>query len=207
MKKFKRQSASWRTKIKMQNYKSKFRIIGLVAIICGLLISFAPVWAVEPIRPVGGQYSDQNQGNEQTPAAQAAQKEGTDFTNTFLNSAGFNVLKTSEGQDVRLYVVALIKMVLSVTGFLFLALVVYGGYLWMTAAGNEETLTKAKQIISKAIVGFVVIMAAYSLTAFIGWYIGQSMINATPDQKQDFLKGLGDEVKGWDLETVNPSQK
>ncbi|MDP3244637.1 MAG: hypothetical protein Q8M83_03175 [bacterium] len=196
----------------MQNYKSKFKIIGLVAIICGLLISFAPVWAVEPIRPVGGQYSDQKPGDDQTPAAQdeqaqAAQKEGTDFTNTFLNSAGFNVLKTSEGQDVRLYVVALIKMVLSATGFLFLILVVYGGYLWMTAAGNEETLTKAKQIISKAIVGFVVIMAAYSLTAFIGWYIGQSMINATPDQKQDFLRGLGDEVKGWDLETVNPSPK
>lgn len=152
-----------------------------------LLANLAPVWAVAPgVQPVTGQSGDQ---------ASDAQKESEDFTSTFLNSAGFNVLKTSEGQDVRLYVVALIKMVLSATGFLFLILVVYGGYLWMTAAGNEETLTKAKQIISKAIVGFVVIMAAYSLTAFIGWYIGQSIINATPDQKQDFLKGIETDYK------------
>lgn len=185
----------------MKYRKLQFFLV-LLAISCWLLVTPAVLAATSS--PVTGQSSNQNQGSEDV---QAAQKEGTDFTNTFLDSAGFNVLKTSEGQDVRLYVVALIKMVLSFTGFLFLVLVVYGGYLWMTAGGNEETLTKARQIIGKAIVGFVVIMAAYSLTVFVGWYIGQSIAGASQEQKGDFLQGLGGEIEKAGENPANQNMK
>jgi hypothetical protein len=37
----------------------------------------------------------------------------------------------------------------------------------MTARGDEEPITKAKDIIKAAIIGLVITVAAYSVTAFI----------------------------------------
>lgn len=43
---------------------------------------------------------------------------------------------------------------------------VYAGYLWMTAGGNEETVTKAKQLLKNGIIGLVIVLSAYSITIF-----------------------------------------
>lgn len=64
----------------------------------------------------------------------------------------------------------LISIVLSFVGIIFLLLTIYGGYLWMTAAGNEEQISKAKKIITAAIIGLIIIAGAYTITALIGNY-------------------------------------
>lgn len=56
---------------------------------------------------------------------------------------------------------------LSLIGVIFLALMVYGGILWMTARGNEDQVTKAKNIITMAIIGVAIVLAAYGITFFI----------------------------------------
>lgn len=43
---------------------------------------------------------------------------------------------------------------------LFLILVIYGGWLWMTARGNEEQVNKSKKIIIGAVIGIAIIVAA-----------------------------------------------
>ena len=65
----------------------------------------------------------------------------------------------------------IIKIVLGLLGIIFLALTVYAGVLWMTAAGNEEQVTKALGILKMAVIGLIIIIAAYSITYFV-------MINA-----------------------------
>ncbi|MBI4142772.1 hypothetical protein HY480_02775 [Candidatus Uhrbacteria bacterium] len=61
----------------------------------------------------------------------------------------------------------IIQGVLSLTGVIFFALMVYAGYLWMTAQGEEEKITKAKGILTSATIGFAVTLAAYAIAAFV----------------------------------------
>ncbi|KKQ27555.1 MAG: hypothetical protein US42_C0008G0066 [Candidatus Magasanikbacteria bacterium GW2011_GWC2_37_14] len=56
---------------------------------------------------------------------------------------------------------------LTLVGLIFMILMVYGGYLWMVARGAEEMITKAKGIITAAIIGLVVVISAYAITVFI----------------------------------------
>ncbi len=62
---------------------------------------------------------------------------------------------------------AVITGVLSLAGTIFLLLTVYAGILWMTAQGNEEQVTKAKGIVTQAIIGLAITMGAYAITAFV----------------------------------------
>lgn len=56
---------------------------------------------------------------------------------------------------------------LSLLAIIFLVLVVIAGYRWMTASGSEEVITKAKQSMKEAIIGLVIVLAAYAVVAFV----------------------------------------
>ncbi len=85
-----------------------------------------------------------------------------------LESAG----KKAYGESVinrPLEVVAgeIINAFLSLFGILFLALMVYGGYLWMNARGNEQQVEKAKNLITAAVIGMVIALSGYIVTRFV----------------------------------------
>lgn len=61
----------------------------------------------------------------------------------------------------------LIGIVLTVIGALFLILLIYGGYKWMMARGAPEEAKKAKDIITDAVIGLIIILAAYIISAFV----------------------------------------
>lgn len=61
----------------------------------------------------------------------------------------------------------IINTALQLVGIIFLALMVYAGYLWMTAQGEESQIEKAQKIITSAIIGLVLTMSAYAITALI----------------------------------------
>ncbi len=69
--------------------------------------------------------------------------------------------------DPRLVVAKVIMAVLGLLGTIFLGLTVYAGYLYMTAQGEEEPVTKAKGIIRNSIIGLGVILMAYGITIFV----------------------------------------
>jgi TRAP-type C4-dicarboxylate transport system permease small subunit len=72
-----------------------------------------------------------------------------------------------EPQSIPEIVGGLIGVFLSLLGVIFLILILYGGYIWMTSAGNETKVLQAKKIISNAIVGIIIIMSAYAITSFV----------------------------------------
>jgi hypothetical protein len=61
----------------------------------------------------------------------------------------------------------LIGVFLSLLGVIFLILILYGGYVWMSSAGNETKVLQAKKIISNSIVGIIIVMSAYAITSFV----------------------------------------
>ncbi len=52
-------------------------------------------------------------------------------------------------------------------GIIFLILMIVGGVMWMTASGNEERVTKAKSLITNAVIGMVIVFSAYAITYFV----------------------------------------
>ena len=60
-----------------------------------------------------------------------------------------------------------INLALSFVGVIFLVLMVYAGYLWMTARGEEAKVEKAQSIIRSTVIGLIIATAAYSITYFV----------------------------------------
>lgn len=83
-------------------------------------------------------------------------------TNSFTNKSGFDLSLTVGGM-----VATVITAFFSVLGIIFVSLMVYAGYNWMTAAGEEEKVTKAKDTIRRAIIGLIITLSAYAITYFV----------------------------------------
>lgn len=83
-------------------------------------------------------------------------------TSAFLIKAGFS--KEVETEHI---VASIIKTVLTFLGIIFIILMILSGYQWMMAGGNEETVKKAQARIKNAVIGLVIVLFAYSITAFI----------------------------------------
>lgn len=62
---------------------------------------------------------------------------------------------------------SLIGIFLSFLGVIFLVLMLHAGFNWMTAAGDEEKISKAKDTIRAAVIGLIIIVAAYALSIFV----------------------------------------
>jgi hypothetical protein len=60
-----------------------------------------------------------------------------------------------------------ISIFLGFLGIVFLVLMLYGGYLWMTSFGNTAKVTKAKDLIVDAAIGLIIVLAAYALSNFV----------------------------------------
>ncbi|MBI5135093.1 hypothetical protein HZA86_02570 [Candidatus Uhrbacteria bacterium] len=52
-------------------------------------------------------------------------------------------------------------------GVLFLAMMLYGGYNWMTSMGEEDKVETGKKTIIWATIGLCVAIAAYAITKFV----------------------------------------
>lgn len=60
-----------------------------------------------------------------------------------------------------------INAFLGITGSLALLLFIYGGFLWLTSGGNEDSIKKGKATIVWAVLGLVIIFGAYALVNFV----------------------------------------
>lgn len=61
----------------------------------------------------------------------------------------------------------IIRTVLGLSGVVALIMFIYGGVMWMTAAGNEERLKKAKNTLVWSTIGLIGLFASYTLVSFV----------------------------------------
>lgn len=77
-------------------------------------------------------------------------------------------------RDPRLIIVDIVRMALGFLSMIFICLTLYAGYLWMTAGGNEEEVTKAKTLLYQAVIGLGILLSAYGITrAVVTILLGQ----------------------------------
>ncbi len=59
--------------------------------------------------------------------------------------------------------------VLGITGAIAVLFIIYGGFRYITASGNQTQMEQAKNILIKAIIGLVIVLVAYVIvTAVVG---------------------------------------
>jgi len=72
-------------------------------------------------------------------------------------------------------VFAVINTLLTFTGIIFFLLLIYAGYLWLTAHGREDQIEKSKKMTREIVVGLIIIVLARILTELILTQIGQAV--------------------------------
>lgn len=70
-------------------------------------------------------------------------------------------------QSIGLIAGSIIQTALGLLGVLFVVLLTYGGFLWLTSAGEEEKAKKARDLIVNSLIGIFIVIAAYSLAYFV----------------------------------------
>jgi len=60
-----------------------------------------------------------------------------------------------------------VNILLSFLGIIFIILIILAGYHWMTAGGNQETITNAKGSLKSSIIGLLIVVGAYAIWELI----------------------------------------
>lgn len=76
-------------------------------------------------------------------------------------------LPASQDEDVRDMAVVIIKYLITFIGIIAVIIILYGGFVWMTAGGNDDRVTKAKNIIVAGVIGLIIVIAAFAIVTFV----------------------------------------
>ena len=60
-----------------------------------------------------------------------------------------------------------IGVMLGLMGIIFIVYLVWAGIMYMTAAGDDTKVKKAKQMINQSIIGIIIMVSAYAISSFI----------------------------------------
>lgn len=134
------------------------RKLKTLILVVALLLSFSPFI-------VRAQADDAAQGT--TPAA-GKRPADTDCS-TDLQGKNYTCLRNPLGSTVSVPVIMgrIINAILGFVGSITFLLFIYGGFQWLTSAGNDEKVRSGTEIMKWAIIGLVVILASYALLRFV----------------------------------------
>lgn len=70
-------------------------------------------------------------------------------------------------KDPRAIIANVVNILFGFLGVLAIILIMYGGFVWMTAGGNDEKIVTAKAILKNASIGLLIILSSFSLAIYI----------------------------------------
>lgn len=93
-----------------------------------------------------------------------AQPSGLSTAQTNLGTVGTQV----GGQtDLPTLVGKLITALLSVLGIVFVILVIYAGFMYLSAQGDTTKVQKANKLLTQSVIGLIIVIAAYAISNFV----------------------------------------
>lgn len=108
------------------------------------------------------------------------------------HDAGFQPVQ----QNPLLIVAQLIKTVLGLLGIIFVGLTLYAGFTIMTARGEEDKVAEGKKTLTRAVLGIIIIMSAFSLTL-----LAEKIATGDKKHQGDYI-----EVKNTDVNFQDTNQ-
>jgi hypothetical protein len=77
--------------------------------------------------------------------------------------AGF----AAENADSTVLIARVVNAVITISGVIFLILLVYGGMLYMLAGGSEDNVKKAKRLLVSSVIGLIIIVSSYAISFYV----------------------------------------
>lgn len=99
-------------------------------------------------------------------------------------TAGFGFSATPIG----VLIGKLLSAVLGLMGLALVVLLIYGGILYLTAAGNQDQVKKAKSAIINAVIGITIVAASYAIATFVVaqlQHAGREELELSPQELAD----------------------
>jgi len=100
-----------------------------------------------------------------------------------------------------------VRSVIVLVGIVFLILLIAAGIMWLTSAGSENQIKKAKSIISTSVIGIVIIALAYVIVTFVmGLFSGTGGAGPSPSCSRAGLpcpNGISDCVDTVNCSCIN----
>jgi amino acid transporter len=90
-----------------------------------------------------------------------------DKMNSYLDTVAGDSYGSADETTMALIIQQIITVILSLLGVIFLILMIWSGYNWMTAGGEEEKIKKAQSTIKRAIIGLIIVVSAYAISYFV----------------------------------------
>jgi hypothetical protein len=69
--------------------------------------------------------------------------------------------------DLATTIGSIVKTAMGFLGIVAVVIILYGGFVWMTAHGDEKRVTTAKNTLGAGIIGLIIVLAAYAITVFV----------------------------------------
>lgn len=106
----------------------------------------------------------------------------SDLVDEGFGIGGTYGLKTNNNAQVNLssenpinMSVRIINFVIGFLGLAAVVIILVGGFKWMTSMGNQDTVKKAKNLITAGVIGLIIILAAWGLTRFVVMRLSNSI--------------------------------
>lgn len=77
--------------------------------------------------------------------------------------------------DLKQVVINIINWVLGIMALVAVAMIIYGGVLWLTSHGNANKIDKAKRVIVSAVIGLIIILISWAIVS----YVVKTFVNVT----------------------------
>ncbi|MBT7928910.1 hypothetical protein HN682_03220, partial [Candidatus Peregrinibacteria bacterium] len=94
-----------------------------------------------------------------------------DMVNAQQEDFGLQAVEDSgiglSGQPLDVTIAKLIRILLGFLGLVAVIIVIYGGYMYMTAAGNEDRIARAKLILRNGVIGLAIILFSFIIVQFV----------------------------------------
>ena len=95
-----------------------------------------------------------------------------------------NTYGSATPTDIRTVVAQIIDVVLGLLGVVFIVLMVYAGFKYMTSAGNEEKTSEALGLIRNAVIGLIIVLLSWVITRLFVYVLGRVVMNNAVDPWQ-----------------------
>lgn len=89
------------------------------------------------------------------------------FAATINTGIDFGTATGLSTRDVREVIARIINVAMGLLGIVAVVIILAGGFLWMTAGGNEEKVEKAKSLIFSGIIGLAIILTSFAIARFV----------------------------------------
>lgn len=157
-----KKSISMKNSSKISNGVKK--IFGVIVFSLLLLVIFSPIALAGEAEKVDSKTGTEVKTETGTEAENAsgdgAQQSGSTF--------GLEEVQgTPKGLTIPGILATIANMLISMAGFFLVVMLIYGGIVYLTSAGNEKRVETGKNVITYAIIGIVIIFAAYLVAQFV----------------------------------------